>query len=106
MEKVIDVFNQTMPKEISQRECLCFLGLVIADKLVNKEAFRSSMANLWQLKRYAAFKEVGLNLFISRPWSFDRNLICLTNYNGNLTPQKVQFKREPMWFKYTVYPSR
>lgn len=64
LEKTKDVFDQVIPKEIFQRECLFLLGLVVADKAVNKEAIRYTMVSLWRLKEKVDFKEVGFNLFI------------------------------------------
>lgn len=64
LEKTIDAFDQAIPEEISRREHLCLLGLIVVDKAVNKEAFRSTMVSLWRLKGKVDFKEVGFNLFI------------------------------------------
>lgn len=78
-----------------RRERLCLLGLVIGEKAFNREAFRSTMQNLWRLQGRVDFLEVGNNLFVvefqdkldllkvlvGRPWSFDRNLFCLTSYD-------------------------
>lgn len=90
-QKTVEVCDQGIPKEISRRERLCLLGLVVSEKSVNKESFKSSMQSLWRLKGRVDFKEVGFDLFIiefletldlkrikeGRRWSFDRNLICL-----------------------------
>lgn len=50
MEKTVEVCDQGIPKEISRRERLCLLGLVVSEKSVNKEAYKSSMQSLWPLK--------------------------------------------------------
>lgn len=39
-----------------------------------------------------------------RPWSFDHNLLCITEYNRNFTPHKVQFEMEPMWVQLHDLP--
>lgn len=47
-----------------KREQLCLLGYIVAKKMVNKEAFKSSMQTLWKLHNKVDFKEVGQNLYI------------------------------------------
>lgn len=56
LEKMIDDFDQAIPKEISRRERLCLLRLVVANKAVNKEAFRSNMLSIWRPKSKVDFK--------------------------------------------------
>lgn len=53
-----------MLEEIWKRKKLSLLGLVVADKLVHKEASRSMMIGIWRLKGKVNFKVVGKNLFI------------------------------------------
>lgn len=111
LEKPIDDFNQAIPEEISHREQLCLLGFVVAEKTVNKEDFKSTMLGIWQPKGKIDFNEVGFNLYILEfknsfdleriregcPWSFNRNLLFLIEYNRKLTPWQVSFEKEPMW---------
>lgn len=66
-----------VPEEIWRHKKLSLLGLVVADKLVNKEAFRNTMIGIWRLKGKVDFKEVGNNLFIFK-------------FQENLDIQKVQ----------------
>lgn len=76
------------------------------------------METIWHLKGQIVFKEVGFILFIiefkeildlerikdGRPWSFDQNLSCLTEYKRNLTSQKLQFVIKPMWVQLHDLP--
>lgn len=69
------------------------------------------MQNLWKLQSKVDFIEVSNNLFVvesrdvlnlkkiqdDHPWSFDRNLLCLTKCDQRLILQQVVFKKEPMW---------
>lgn len=72
------------------------LGLLVSEKLVNKEALKSTLVNLWKLQGKVIFNEVCFNLFVlefstrkdllkvqeGRPWTFDRYLLCLAKYNS------------------------
>ncbi|XP_042969013.1 uncharacterized protein LOC122301685 [Carya illinoinensis] len=101
-----------------RRGTLCLLGLVVADKVVNKEAFKATMVQIWKIRGGVQFKGVGTNLFLiefqnssdiakvklGRPWQFDRNLICLEDYNGLIAPGEMVFDKEPMWVQMHNIP--
>ncbi|KAG6730514.1 hypothetical protein I3842_01G084000 [Carya illinoinensis] len=81
----------------------CLLAMVFNDRAANREAFKSTMAKIWNLEGWLTFMEIGLNKFLmefqltsdkvkvvrGRPWSFDRHLICLNEFNGALSPLEV-----------------
>lgn len=64
----------------------CLLMLINADRVVNREAFRTTMSNVWRPERWIQFKDMGDNRVLvefqnecdkikvlnGRPWSFDR----------------------------------
>ncbi|XP_041025460.1 uncharacterized protein LOC121265854 [Juglans microcarpa x Juglans regia] len=39
-----------------------------------------------------------------RPWSFDRYLVCLKDFDGELSPNEVQFSSEPFWVQVHNLP--
>lgn len=69
------------------------------------------MTGVWKTQGKVEFKEVGTNLFLVEfreildlklvqegcSWLFDQNLFCLTNYDGSLTTQFINFFKESMW---------
>lgn len=57
------LFNLGIYEEIEQREKICLLGLFMANKSVNREAFKTMMQSLWRLKGRVDSKDVGFNLF-------------------------------------------
>lgn len=89
-------------------EQLSLLGFLISNKVLNQEAFKTSMQTLWKLHNIVDFKEIGPNLYIVefkgindlkkvlevRLWSFDRYLFCITDFNHNIVPQELPFNRE------------
>lgn len=86
----------------------CPLALIINYKTVNKEAFRSTLAKFWSSDGWLTFREVGENRFLvefqnlsdkekvmhERPWSFDRHIVNLQDFEGSLSRKEVQFKYE------------
>lgn len=63
-EQLIAHFDICKLEEISLIERLSLLGLIITDKTINKEAFKSTIHTVWKLKGKINIKEAGFNLFI------------------------------------------
>lgn len=94
------------------------LGLIVADKVVNSEAFKATMTKIWKLRGRIQFRKIGTNLFLiefqkasdmakvkqGRPWMFDHNLICLEDYNGLVAPTEMGFDKEPIWVQLHNIP--
>lgn len=68
------------------------------------------MVGKWKLRCNDKFKEVGYHIFLTEfaktldilkvqghPWSFDRNLFCIKEYDASLIPNQIKFINEPMW---------
>lgn len=66
------------------------------------------MVKVWKLKGGVVFKEVGANMFLiefhndvdpqkGRPWSFDRNLLCLNTFDSRSAPKDIVFNKKFMW---------
>ncbi|KAF5471950.1 hypothetical protein F2P56_008707, partial [Juglans regia] len=83
--------------------------LLLMEKGLNREAFKSTMIKIWNLEGWIAFSEVGHNRFIiefqkvldiervlnGRPWSFDKYLICIQEFDSNTPPNEIKFTQEP-----------
>ncbi|KAF5447575.1 hypothetical protein F2P56_033117 [Juglans regia] len=94
------------------------LAMIFNDRTVNKEAFQSTMAKVWNSEGWITFKEFGVNKFLlefqllkdkekllqGRPWSFDQQLICFIDFNGGLSSSEVQFQFEPFWIQIHNLP--
>lgn len=80
-----------------------------ATKEFNKEAFKSTIQKLWCSSQGVTTKGVGKNLFLASfvyredmmdvldrsPWSFNRKLILLKRFNGDISPSSVSFQYFP-----------
>lgn len=87
----------------------CVVALVVAEKKVNKGAFRATMGKVWKAVGHVFFKDLGFNEFLvefqsipektkvlsGHPWSFDRFLVCLHDCIGCLAPKDFSFSMEP-----------
>ncbi|XP_042983219.1 uncharacterized protein LOC122312628 [Carya illinoinensis] len=89
----------------------CLLASILNDRTSNREVFKNTMAKVWNTSGWITFKEFGPNKFLlefqllsdkkkvlhGRPWSFDRHLVCLKEFESDLSPSEVEFKSEPFW---------
>ncbi|XP_030942068.1 uncharacterized protein LOC115967129 [Quercus lobata] len=89
-----------------------------ATKEFNKKAFKSTTQKLWCGSQGVTIKEVGKNLFLAifvnredmmdvldrSPWSFDRKLILLKRFNGDISPSSVSFQYSPFWIRVFNIP--
>lgn len=92
--------------------------MVVAEKEVNKGAFRAIMSKIWKVEGQVSFKDLGFNKFLIEfqsipekttvllgwPWSFDRFLICLHDCDGCLAPKDFSFSQEPFWVQLHDLP--
>ena len=81
------------------------------NKDFNKEAFKSTVQQLWRGSQCVTIKEVGNNLFLAifdteehmndildrSPWSFDKKLVLLKCFTSDVGSENVTFQRSLFW---------
>jgi hypothetical protein len=91
----------------------CLVGKIWADKIVNKEAFKSMMSTIWRTAGGVKFKDLKDNIWLyefsdlvdkrrvmdGRPWSFDRQILVLNEFDGSTPPSQLEFNRSPFWIQ-------
>jgi hypothetical protein len=96
----------------------CLVGKVWADKTINREAFQSVMSTVWRTSGGVKFQALKDNVWIfefsdladkrrvmeGRPWSFDRHILVLNEFNGSIPPSQFEFKRSPFWIQVHDMP--
>lgn len=89
----------------------CLVGRIGEEKKINKEAFKMVFSRLWKIVGSVVFKEVQENTWIfefsvkedkehimeGRPWSFDKYILILNDFDGNVPPSQMQFIYSPFW---------
>nr|POE69175.1 hypothetical protein CFP56_66332 [Quercus suber] len=84
----------------------------------NKEAFKATCGNLWRGSQGVTIKEVGQNLFLAifgseeqlevilnkRPWTFEKKLILMKRFSGDINPALVTFHSSPFWIRVFNIP--
>ncbi|XP_042953554.1 uncharacterized protein LOC122290084 [Carya illinoinensis] len=113
-EVSVDISSDVVLKRHGQQ---CLIGMSVAERSPNKEAFKATMVRVWKPKG-VLFKEVGENIFFielqseedlmkvqrGRPWSFDRNLVCLNTFDGRSAPKNIEFTKKFLWIQLHNLP--
>lgn len=96
----------------------CLVGRIGGERRVNKEAFRSVLSRIWRLSGSVLFKEVLDNVWVfefeeisdkrrvleGRPWSFDRQILVLQEFDGTSPPSQLVFSHSPFWVQVHEMP--
>ncbi|XP_042990668.1 uncharacterized protein LOC122317666 [Carya illinoinensis] len=97
---------------------LCLLAKIFNDRTANREAFRTTMSKIWNTEGWLTFKDLETNVYLiefqlvsdkekvllGRPWSFDRHLVCMKEFEGLLSLSEVRFDSEPFWIQVHNLP--
>ncbi|XP_059457118.1 uncharacterized protein LOC132186993 [Corylus avellana] len=96
----------------------CLVGRIGIEKKVNKEAFRNVLSRIWRTMGSVVFKEMQDNVWLfefvdlddkkrvmeGRPWSFDRQILVLNDFDGSIPPAQMQFTHSPFWIQVHDMP--
>jgi hypothetical protein len=102
-------------RELGER---CLVGNIWAGKHVNREAFTSMLSRVWRLVGNVVFKDLHDNLWLfefekeddksrvlaGRPWSFDRQIVVLNEFDGQCPPAQMTFTHSPIWIQVHDMP--
>ncbi|XP_075649855.1 uncharacterized protein LOC142620359 [Castanea sativa] len=90
------------------------------NKEFNKEAFKSTIQQLWRGSQRVTIKDVGNNIFLAifeteehmndildrSPWSFDKRLVMVKRFTNDASLENVLFQRSPFWIRVFNIPIR
>ncbi|XP_059441137.1 uncharacterized protein LOC132173616 [Corylus avellana] len=96
----------------------CLVGKIGGERRVNKEAFRTVLSRIWRLSGSVTFKEIQDNIWLfefeelydkrrvleGRPWSFDRQILVLHDFDGSTPPSQMDFSHSPFWIQIHEMP--
>ncbi|XP_031260445.1 uncharacterized protein LOC116118597 [Pistacia vera] len=116
-ENDVVVSNKTI-EDVAAKVKHCLLALLITEKNFSKEAFRSTMSQVWKLEGWIHFTDAGEKLFLlefqnvtdlqkvlnGRPWSFDRALIAIQRVDSSTPSNASCFTHEPFWVQLHNMP--
>jgi hypothetical protein len=104
--------------DIREKGANCLVGKLWTEKAVNKEAFKDVLSRIWRMVGRVIFKELQDNCWLfefsgnedkrrvleGRPWSFDRFVLVLNEFDGKTPPSQMQFRHSPIWVQIHDMP--
>ena len=104
----IDSSSTRTAKEIGKN---CALMKVISHKSISLDALRKNMRMLWKPNKGVQISEVEDELFLVEfsdgkdkkkvldmcPWSYEKQLVLLQEFDGVLSPKEIDLKWAPFW---------
>jgi hypothetical protein len=96
----------------------CLIGKIWAGKRINRDGFVRVFKRIWRTDGEVAFKEVQPNVWMfefsqegdkqrvlaGRPWSFDRFIIALSEFDGSIPSSQWDFTTSPFWIQIHDMP--
>jgi hypothetical protein len=96
----------------------CLIWKIWSDKNVNQEAFKTVFSNIWRIVGSVKFKELQDNIWLfefsnegdkrrvldGRPWSFNRQILVLNEFDGSIPPSQLEFRHSPFWVQVHEMP--
>jgi hypothetical protein len=96
----------------------CLVGKLWSDKNTNKGAFKIVLMQIWRMVGWVDFKELQDNLWLFEfmkesdkqrvlagwPWSFDRQILVINEFDGRIPPSQMEFKQSPFWIQVHNMP--
>ncbi|GMP71578.1 hypothetical protein CsSME_00029926 [Camellia sinensis var. sinensis] len=97
---------------------LCLVGKLLTLHPFNMDALRSTLTSVWKASKGVVFKTFGDNLvliqfghivdkrrvMINGPWSFDKQLVMLKEFNRALQPSEITFSTMEFWVHASNLP--
>jgi len=96
----------------------CLVGKLLADRLIGKNAIRSTLIKGWRSARNTSFTNLGDNMFLiefehflekdrileGHPWVFEGNLFSVEEFNGTVAPSSLEFDKVLIWVRMFQLP--
>ena len=114
---VLSVKSQDVARSKEQAQ-LNLLFKLQTNRDFNKEAFKSTIQQLWRGPQRVTIKEVRNNLFLAifetkehmndildkSPWSFDKRLVLLKRFTSDVSSENVTFQQSLFWIRVFNIP--
>jgi len=112
------VVEESAIQELCNKGSLCLVGRLGVRKKLNKEAFKTVLQRIWRPSGRLVVKEIRADLWLfefsedrdkqkvlaGRPWSYDRTLLILNEFDGKISPSQMDFSSSPIWVQVHDMP--
>jgi hypothetical protein len=116
-QKGLQISDESI-QELRVKGSRCLVGRLGVPKKLNKEAFKAILVRIWRPAVKVIFKEIQDNLWLfefseegdkrkvlaGRPWSYDRTLLIVNEFDGQISPSQMDFSSTPIWIQVHDMP--
>lgn len=117
-EQVCVEFDEDVQVSSKLKGELCLVGKILTTKHFNSDAAKNTLRLVWKPARGMDAKDLGENLFLfqfhhvidrrrvmaNRPWSFDKHLVMLKEFDGCMSPAEIVLNISPFWVQVYDLP--
>jgi len=89
----------------------CVVMKIMSHKSISIDALRKNLRMLWKPNKGLQLSEVDKDLFLvefgdgkdekkvldMRPWSYEKQLVLMQEFDGKQTPKEIELKWSPFW---------
>ena len=113
----VDLGNNStrVAKEIGKN---CAIMKIMTQKSISFDALRKNMRMLWKTNKWVNFSELEAELVLVEfgdgkdkkkildisPWNFEKQLVIIQEFEGELTPMEMELKWSPFWIQIFNLP--
>ena len=113
----VDLGNNStrVAKEIGKN---CAIMKIMTQKSISFDAVRKNMRMLWKTNKWVNFSELEAELVLVEfgdgkdkkrildmsPWNFEKQLVIIQEFEGELTPMEMELKWSPFWIQIFNLP--
>ena len=102
-------------KEIGKN---CAIMKIMTPRSISLDTLRKNLRMLWKKNKWVNFSELEADLYLVEfgddkdkkkildmcPWSFEKQLVLLQEFEGELTPKEIEIKWSPFWIQIFNLP--
>ena len=111
----LDTTSTKAAREVGKN---CVVMKIMSHKCINIDALRKNLRMLWKPNKGVQISEVEEDLFLVEfgdgkdkkkvldmcPWSYEKQLILMQEFEGKLTPKEIEMKWSPFWVQIFNLP--
>ena len=117
-ESQVIAFDDDANEDDNHDIALSLVGRVLTVRSYNFEALKRTLNQIWTISNGALFRTIENGFFVvqfanlrdktkvlaGRPWTFDQNLILLSEIEGELQPSNISLTMCPFWLRLYNLP--